>query len=50
MGPRIQISKPTHALKPGIQTEVLRKLIAEWMIDRRHAFNEFACKSVCKIL
>ena len=36
--------------KPPINPKVLRKLIVEWIIDRRHAFNEIEAKSFRKIL
>jgi hypothetical protein len=36
--------------KPPINPKVLRKLIVEWVIDRRHAFNEIEAESFRKIL
>ena len=37
-------------IKPAIDPEVLRKLIVEWVIDRRHAFNEVEAESFRKII
>jgi hypothetical protein len=37
-------------IKPVIDSEVLRKLIVEWIIDRRHAFNEVEAESFRKII
>ena len=38
------------SVKPTIDSKVLRKLIVEWIIDRRHAFNEVEAKSFRKII
>src|SRR5438046_8317860 len=35
--------------KPVIKAEILQKLIVEWIIDRRHAFNEVEAESFRKI-
>jgi hypothetical protein len=37
-------------VKSAIDSEVLRKLIVEWIIDRRHAFNEVEADSFRKII
>jgi BED zinc finger. len=36
--------------KSTIKPEVLRKLIVEWIIDRRHAFNEIEAESFHKLI
>jgi hypothetical protein len=47
----IGISKnPTTIQKPPIDLIVLQKLIVEWIVDRRHSFNEIEAESFHKII
>ena len=44
------IQETLHSRKPSFETAVLRKLIVEWVIDRRHAFNESEAESFRRII
>jgi hypothetical protein len=43
-------STQTTLRKPTIDPLILRKLIVEWIIDRRHSFNEVEAESFRKII
>ena len=42
---KISTNQTTLPTKPQIDPAVLRKLISEWVIDRRHSFNEIEAES-----
>ena len=35
--------------RPPIRLDVLRKLIVEWIVERRHSFNETESEALLKI-
>jgi hypothetical protein len=43
-----QTTLDTHLLKP-FQTEIMRKLLVEWIVERRHAFREVESPGLRKI-
>ena len=48
--PSNQTTLEAHTIKPSIEAAVLRKLIVEWIIDRRHSFKEVEAESFRKII
>ena len=49
-GPIPTDQKTINQCKPMIEKEKLRKLIVEWIVDRRHAFNEVGSESFRRLI
>ena len=47
---KISNNQTTLPMKPQINPAVLRKLISEWVINRRHSFNEIEAESFQRII
>src|SRR5438477_12622126 len=48
--PTIQTTLEGYKSRTTVNSTVLRKLIGEWIIDRRHSFNEVEAESFRKII
>lgn len=47
---KISTNQTTLSTKPEIDSTVLRKLISEWIVDRRQSFNEIEAESFRRII